>query len=473
MSELNENKDIKDVLQNTVRDFESEILQIIRGNHPAQQLKSLLEDYHYNDVASILPTLSENERKRLYTVLDNETLAEIFSYLDDPSVFAEELAKQKLADIVEEMPSDEAVEFLEELDEDKKQEIIELLEEETAKDVELISAYSEDLIGSIMTNDFVQIEFNFSIKQAMREVIKQASDVKNITTIFVTQNQTFKGAIKLRDLVIARSNTPLEDITVKEFPFLYASDQKSDVIDDVKEYCEEILPVLDADNRLIGALTSSDVLETVEEDLQDTYAKLAGLTQEEQQEESVFKSVLKRLPWLIALLVLDLFIGAYVGIFEAVVIGLPFIVCFQQMISGMSGNAGTQSLAVTVRSISEETLDKKQAIRVVTKETRIGFINGIITGAIAFIGVFIYSYFFGSTVQGDISLCLLTGMAVALALLIATTLSSFTGSIIPMLINKLGFDPAVASGPLITTLNDLVAITVYYGMALLIFTSII
>ena len=273
MSELNENKEIKEVLQNAVRDFESEILQIIRGNHPAQQLKSLLEDYHFNDIASILPFLSENERKRLYTVLDNETLAEIFSYLDDPSVFAEELAKQKLADIVEEMPSDEAVEFLEELDEDKKQEIIELLEEETAKDVELISAYSDDLIGNIMTNDFVQIEFDFSIKQAMREVINQASEVKNITTIFVTQNKTFKGAIKLRDLVIARSSTPLEDITVKEFPFLYASDQKSDVIDDVKAYCEEILPVLDSDNRLIGALTSSDVLETVEEDLQDTYAK--------------------------------------------------------------------------------------------------------------------------------------------------------------------------------------------------------
>ena len=463
---------LTDVNETAVRDFKSEIIAIVRGNHTAQQLKALIEDYHYNDLAKALEELEENERKRLYVVLDNQTLAEIFSYLDDPSAFADEITNAKLADIVDEMPVDEAVEFLEELDEDKKQDILELVEEETALDVKLVSTFDEELVGSIMTNDFVCIESGFTVKQAMREVIKQASDSSNITTIFVTQDEVFKGAIRLRDLVIARSTTPLESITITAFPFLYATDDKKQIAEDVKSYCEDVLPVLDADNRLIGALTSLDVLETVEDEQLEDYAKLAGLTQEEESDEPIFKSVLKRLPWLIVLLILDLFIGFYVGIFEAVVIGLPFIVCFQQMISGMSGNAGTQSLAVTVTLLSEEKPNKKQIIKLISKETRIGLLNGLITGAIAFVGVFLYSYFL-SAVAGNLQTCLLTATAVSCALVLSTTLSSFIASIIPVALDRLGFDPAVASGPLITTFNDVVAITVYYGSVLILFASII
>ena len=184
----------------------------------------------------------------------------------------------------------------------------------------------------------------------MRAVINQAAENDNISTVYVTEeNNVFYGAIDLRDLVIARSDTPLEKIISTSYPYLYASDIISECLEKIKEYAEDSLPVLDSDNRLIGALTSSDVVEAVDDDISEDYAKLAAVDAEPDYDRPVLKSVAKRLVWLTLLLVLDLFIGAYIGVFEAVIVGLPFLVFFQQMILGMSGNVGTQSLGVTVR----------------------------------------------------------------------------------------------------------------------------
>ena len=467
MSEnLNENQ----VVTKEELSYTEQIVALIRQNNNKLELSILLSDYHVNDIADALVLLEDSEREKVYSALSDEQLSDIFAHIENPSEIIEDMPDEKVADIIEEMASDDAIDLLEELDEDKQKGILELLDDETARDVELIAAYDEELIGSMMTNDFVCICQSESVPKTMRKVISDAGEKDNISTIFVTDNDGFyKGAIPLRDLVIARKQTPLEDIIITSFPFVYASDQIKDNLQAIKEYAEPTLPVLDDDNRLIGALTSADLIEAVDEELTEDYAKLAGLSEEALEDavekKQIFSGALKRLPWLIVLLILDLFIGAYIGIFEAVVIGLPFLVSFQQLVAGLSGNTGTQTLAMTVQLLADNSVTKKEKSSFLFKEIRVGFLIGLATGIISLILVTLYSYLVNSDLLFITHLKM--GLTVGVAMLISASVSAMTGCLIPITLHKLGADPAVASGPLITTLNDLIAITVYYGIALI------
>lgn len=448
-------------------DFSEEIIEIIK-QYNKKELSLALSDYHDYDIAKVLPLIEKQLRVKVYNALTDEELSDIFTHLEDPSLFIEELSSEKLADIIEEMDSDDAVDILEELDEQTQQEVIQLLDEETQNAVELITAYDEEQIGSLMTNDFVSVKNTYTVKQAMRAVINQAGENDNISTIFVTDKQSkYCGGIRLRDLVIARSQTPLDDIIITSFPFIYANALVSDMLADIKDYAEPTLPVLSADNRLIGALTSADVVEVIDEELTEDYAQLAGLSEEALEDalerKNIFKGALKRLPWLIILLVLDLFIGAYVGVFEAVVIGVPFLVSFQQLVSGMSGNTGTQTLATTVKMLGDGESTFKEKAKFLFKEIRVGLLIGIVTGILSFVAVTLYSYLTHST--GAFITDLKAGSSVGVAMFLSASIASITGSVIPITLEKLGADPAVASGPLITTLNDFIAITVYYVAA--------
>lgn len=455
----------------SARNFEQEIADSIKSGYTEERTKELLADYHDNDVARALPLLTKAERRLLYSALGIDRLSDVFTYLDDPEPYIEEVGSDKAADIVESMDSDDAADVLGELDEDKKQDIIRLMDEESARDLKLLEHYDEDSVGSRMTNDFVAVEKSCGVKEAMKSIIDEAAEKDNVSTVFVTDGGVYCGAFKLKDLVIARSATPLDDIVTTSFPFLYADDKIADVLSDLKGYSEACLPVLDNDNRLIGALTSADVVEAVDEEMSDDYAKLAGLSAGDDQEDGIGKNMLKRLPWLIVLLLLDLFIGAYTGIFEAAIVGLPFLVCFQQMISGMSGNVGTQSLAVSVRVLSQGA-DGKKMRKLVFKEFSVGFLNGLVTGVLSAIAVCVFCFFTKSTGE-NFSSAMTAGLAVGTAMLASATVSSLTGTLVPIFFYKVKIDPAVASGPLITTINDLAAITVYYGLAMLFFMNLL
>lgn len=456
---------------NSPREFEKEIVAAVKSGFSTEKLQEVLDDYHDNDIAHALPLLTQKERKILYVALGDERISDVFSYLDDPEPFVDEMSDAKVADIVENMDSDDATDVLDELDEERKQDIINLMDADSARDLKLISNYEEDEVGSRMTNDYVSVDRACTVKEAMKSVIGEAAENDNISTVFVTENGVFKGAFKLKDLVIARSTTPLDDIIVSSFPYLYADDKISDVLSDLKSYAEECIPVLDNDNRLIGALTSADVIEAVDDEMSEDYAKLAGLASQTEEDEKVGTGMLKRLPWLIILLVLDLFIGAYTGIFEAIIVGVPFLVCFQQMISGMSGNVGTQSLAVSVRVLSRGDADGKTIRKMVGKELLVGFLNGAVIGVFSMIAVTLFAYL--TNTAGGFSGSATAGLAVGLSMIAATTVSSLTGTLIPLFFYKIKIDPAVASGPLITTVNDLAAISVYYGTAMILFAGLL
>lgn len=450
------------------RDYETELLEIIKSDLSKSELKNRLADYHDNDIAKVFPLIAPYERKKLYKVLSNQEISDIFSYLDDVEDYVSELDNDKVADIVEEMDVDDAIDLLSELDGDKRQDIITLIEPDAKADIILVDSYEESQIGSIMTTNFISIDKNFTVKQAMRSVINQAADNDNISTIYaVDENGVFYGAIDLRDLIIARENTPLGTVISTNYPYFYALEEMGECIEQLKNYSEDSIPVLNRENRLIGVITASDLVEVVDEELGDDYAKLAGLTQEEDLDEPLFKSIKKRIPWLIILLILGVGVSMVIQSFQTFIPpSLIILYTFQSLILGMSGNAGTQSLAVTVRVLSDEKLSGKEKFRFTFKELRVGLVNGLIVGTLAFLVIGLYVQFFEPNFVNNFGV---SGFAVSacigVSLIISMLVASLDGTLIPIVFKKIGIDPAVASGPLITTVNDLLAVIVYYGIS--------
>ena len=313
-----------------------------------------------------------------------------------------------------------------------------------------------------MTTNFIVIHENLTIRQAMRELIRQAGENDNISTVYVIdKNDQFYGAIDLKDLIIAREKDALEDIISTSYPYVTDHEKIDDCIEQIKDYAEDSIPVLTEDKQLIGVITAQDLVEVVDDAMGEDYAKLAGLTAEEDLEETTTESMKKRLPWLVILLFLGLAVSTVVGVFETVVAVLPIVMCFQSLILDMAGNVGTQSLAVTIRVLMDENLTAGEKVGLVFKEMKVGFFNGLFLGIMAFIFIGLYIWLLkGNPV---VHAFVISG-CVGFSLMAAMVISSLVGTLIPMFFHKIKIDPAVASGPLITTVNDLVAVVIYYGL---------
>lgn len=359
-------------------DYVEELVNLIRSGESDEGISEKIDNYHDNDIASALDELNEKERKKLYQILGVERMSEIFAYVDDVGKYLEEIELEKAADIIENMDADDAVDVLEEVDETKRKQLIELMDEESKEDIKLICSYEEDEIGSKMTTNFIEISRRLTVKQAMRELIAKAEENDNITTIYVKDDDdTFYGAINLKDLIVARGYTDLDSLISHSYPYVRDHESITDCIEQLKDYAEDSIPVLDDDNKLLGVITAQDIVEVVDDEMGDDYAKLAGMTEEADLEEGLPESIKKRLPWLVVLLGLSLCVSTVTGLFENVISHLAIIVSFQSLILGMSGNVGTQSLAVTIRVLMDEDLSGRQKWGLIFKEARIGFCNGL------------------------------------------------------------------------------------------------
>ncbi len=479
---MDEKKDLKDELQKVQEalepenetkdqtespqhpDYTGEILELIRGNESPERLRTELEDYHEKDIAEVLEQLTVQERKKIFRVLPVSMLGEIFEYVEENmNIYLDEMNVRKAVDVLTELDADTAVEVLRSMNREKRNIMIELLDADSRKDIALIASFDEEEIGSRMSTNFILIQEGMTIKEAMRSLVGQASENDNISTIFVeAKDHTFYGALDLKDLIIARESDQLDDLIMTSFPYLYAQESIDDCIEKLKDYSESLIPLLDEQNRMLGVITSQSIIEVVDDEMGEDYAKLAGLAAEEDLKEPLRESIKKRLPWLLILLGLGMGVSTVVGLFEQVVQQLTILMIFQSMILDMAGNVGTQSLAVTIRVLMDETLTHHQKMQLVWKEARVGMCNGALLGSLSFIiiGLFIFlfkgkSLLFSFAVSG----------CIGLSLLIAMLISSLGGALVPQLFKKIGVDPAVASGPLITTLNDLVAVITYYGLS--------
>ena len=446
--------------------YEQEILNIIRSKDSPKVIGDRLKEYHAKDLGEALEILEKKERESLYRLMDVRDLSELLEYTDDAEKYLAELDLKKAAEILANMEPDEAVDILKRTDTQRKKAWVELMEPDARKKLQMLASYDEDEIASRMTTNFVSLCCNASIKEAMNSVVAQAAEHDNISMIYVLdENQIYYGAISLKSLILAREGTNLEDIIVTAYPYVYADEKIDDCLEILKDYSEESIPVLSDDNHILGVITAQDMVEVVDEEMGEDYAMLAGLTAEEDLEEPVRESVKKRLPWLVLLLGLGLLVSSVVGVFEKVVAQLTIIICFQSLILDMAGNVGTQSLAVTIRVLMDEHLTGKQKLKLVGKEIRVGFTNGLILGTLSFAGIGVYIMLFKNMAPG---MAFAISGCIGIALLMAMLVSSLVGTVIPLLFKQAGVDPAVASGPLITTVNDMVAVVTYYGLAWLI-----
>lgn len=452
-------------MENRTQDYAKEILDIIKSNVSPAVLSKSLQDFHENDLAEVLPELSSAERSKLYRIFDLDTLSDILEYTDEETAvtYLEEMNLKKAAAILSRIETNVLSDILQHFDKEKRRLLIELLDDDVRHDVEMINTFDDEEIGSRMTTNCIIINNHLSVKGAMSAMVSQAAQNDNISTIFVVNdNQEFYGAIDLKDLIIARQDHPLDELVVTSYPYVYGTALIDDCIEDLKDYSEDSIPVLDNDNRLIGVITSANIVDLVDDEMGEDYAKFAGLTAEEDLQEPLKESMKKRMPWLVILLGLGMIVSSVVGIFEKVVTNLPIIMCFQSLILDMAGNVGTQSLAVTIRVLMDESLTGRQKLELVFKEMRIGLCNGGLLGLMSFVLIGLYIWLFkGKTLVFAYAVSACIGCSLLLAMLI----SSAVGTCIPLFFKKIHIDPAVASGPLITTINDLVAVISYYGMS--------
>ena len=470
--QMTEKKKLEDVTEVQMK-YQKEIEAIVRGMSSPKVMHDRLLDYHENDIAAALEDMNPTERQRLYRILNAEEISEVLSYIDEEEIpfYLEEMDMKKKAAVVSEMDADEIADLLRQMDKKERETLTELLDEEVRHKIDLIDSFDEEQIGNRMSTNYVEIPSNVTVKQAMRELIRQAADNDNISTLYIVdENRIFCGAISLNDLIIAREDTNLEDLIVVSYPFVYATEEIADCIEWIKDYSEDSIPVLDEENRIIGVITSQDIVEVVDDEMGEDYAMLAGLTAEEDLEEPLKDSIKKRMPWLIVLLGLGLVVSSVVGMFEHVVAELTIVMCFQSLILDMAGNVGTQSLAVTIRVLMDEKLSAKDKLHLTFKEMKVGTCNGALLGIMALVFLGAYIALFKGYAIGH---AFLISGCVGISLLVAIVISSLVGTLVPILFHKIKVDPAVASGPLITTINDLVAVVTYYGLAWLLLIQLL
>ncbi len=447
-------------------DYENQILELISKTISPKALRDELEDYHANDIADAFTKLDDAAREKLFKLLDADRLAEIIPYLDadEQAGYLNSINIKKTLAILAEMEPQDAGRILKRISKTRREVIFELLDAETRRNLKRIYAYSDDEIGSQMSTDFIEIPRYYNIKETMRSLRDQAreSDTDNISLVYVVdENGLYYGAIRIQDLFAARANTNLEDIIQVNFPIVYANETIDSLMEDLKDYDEDSIPVLNNDNQIEGIITKPRLLQLFDQEMKEDYAKLAGLSAQEDLKETVFRSIVKRTPWLILLLFLSLLVSAVISMFENVVAKLTIAVVFQSLILDMSGNVGTQSLAVSIRVLADPELTRKQRWKLMLKEVRAGAVNGLIIGTGSALVLTLFIHYFSGYVwiqASAIALC------IGLAMVTAMIISSFTGTAIPIALSAWGIDPAAASGPLITTLNDLIGATTYYSM---------
>lgn len=454
--------------------FFEQIKKVILSSLSFKQKEEKLTNYHSRDISIVLQTLTSKERVETYKALGLDVTAEIFSFYDNVKDYMEELDYDFAADVLESMDSDEALRIIDELDDEYKIEILNKMEYAFKEKVTKLDAYDDDYIGSYMSDNYITVLNTDTIKTAMSKLVSEAGEHDNISILYMTDtNHQLIGTIQLKDLILARADQSLENLCMTSCPTLYDTESVSDCIDRLTDYAEDTMAVIDKDNILLGVISVSSLVHLVDEEMKDDYAKLAGLSQSEDENESTFSSIKKRVPWLIILLFLGVIVSSVIGVFEVVIAALPVVVFFQSMVLDMAGNVGTQSLAVTIRSISNDEIKRKKLWSIVFKELKLGFFNGLIIGVIGFAFVFVYLCIRQQEIVAGVGFQVLDTLKVSsitsVSLFLAMIFSGFIGTIFPILLDKIHIDPTVASGPFITTLNDVIAVVVYYGLIYIFF----
>lgn len=439
------------------------LIEQIKKENDLKKLRKLIIDYHPFDVSKTFEVLSKDERIKIYKCLDYSEIALIFEYLDENLAikYLEEMNVFEGTKIINEMAQDEAADILNEMSDGLDKRYLDNMSKLDSNHLNELIKYEDDVAGSIMGTDYIEIEIGSTIKDTMKKLVSMAPVVEVIDPLFVVDNHKLIGAIELKKLIIARSYQSIDEITDYNVISCNAFDEISNVTKKFEDYNLLALPVT-RDNLLVGVITIDDAIDEAVDDLHEDYDMMAGVKAETEGKTNLFSVVLSRIPWLITLLIVSLLISNITSKFENVIVEVTIFAFFQSMIFDMAGNAGTQSLAVTVRNISREELNTSKKIRHhLGKELLTSCLIGLILGSITFITSLLYMLITSKGIYVE----WLVALIISLSLMLSLIVTEMLGALIPIFFNKIKVDPAVASGPLITTLSDTLSILIYFGLA--------
>ena len=444
----------------TVEKYHDLLDELIRAldQKDKEGLKELFDELHSYDKAQFLMDLTPDQRK-LFKHFSDEELAEIIEELeyDEQRILIEELGFERVASILEKMSSDDAVDLLGELDEEEKLKILQLMDDKEELDIRRLMQYDEYTAGGIMTDEFVSIPITFTAEDTLQKLRRLAPKAETAYYLYVIdESGVLKGVFSLRELIIAEPDTRVEEIMFERVVSVPVDMDQEDVADIMEKYDFLALPVV-KDERILGIITIDDVIDVLQEETSEDIYKMGGISGSDADMKeistSAVKSAKKRIPWLAGLLLVGIMAGAIIEQFEATLEAVAVLAVFIPMMTGMAGNTGTQSLTVVVRGLTLGEFEDRGLLSVIRREAGVGVFIGLANGFVISIIAMVW--------QGSPML----GFVIGISLLITLFVATLAGTVIPLLIDKMNIDPAVASGPFITTVNDLIGLMIYFSIA--------
>ncbi|MGD9761638.1 MAG: magnesium transporter [Candidatus Izemoplasmatales bacterium] len=456
--------------------LEEEIINLLDTVEDEEVLKDLLDVYHNYELAKVLLILEPEKRKKLYRLLPLRKLTEVFEELTPQDAFSilSDTSLEVIVRIFKEMETDDLVDIISAI-EDKEDRItyLSLIDVHKRIVIKSLLDFDEGLVGSIMNNDFVALNRDFTVKKAIKKVVSLAPEIEFIHNVYITdQSGILEGAMSLKELISAGYDQTqiIEDLMSTNLIYVTPSTEIEDAIEIMKNYDFLLLPVVDKTRKLIGIISFDDILEALNDESDEDYSNLAGLSDVAVDEnETVFTTIKKRLPWLVILLFINLITSTIIIGFEDEIQLLPTLAIFMPLILNMAGNSGTQSLGIVIRLFATNQLNKKKAIiKHVTNEFFTGLVNGIVIAIGLFVIVILFNLIKGQDFTTGLSFALVVALSINIAIFVAT----LAGTLVPLVVNALKIDPAVASGPFITTINDILSLLIYFGLASILITSL-
>ncbi|OAN25237.1 magnesium transporter [Staphylococcus capitis] len=453
---MSNDTEIKDKVREDV--YDEELLNRLLDENDIDQFRDEFLSMHNYEQSEYFEDTDENNRQKIFEFLSPKEVANFFDQLDIDDEDYEELFDKINANyashVLEEMSYDNSVDILNKLSKPKVASLLTLMDKDEANEIKALLHYEEDTAGGIMTTEYISLKTTTPVKEALMHVKEQAPDAETIYVIFaVNEAGQLVGVLSLRDLITAENDSYIEDVMSERVISVNVADDQENVAQVIRDYDFIAVPVVDYQTHLLGIITIDDILDVMDEEASEDYSRLAGVSDIDSTSDSVIKTASKRLPWLIVLTFLGMITATILGSFEDTLSQVALLAAFIPIISGMSGNSGTQSLAVSVRNISTGEINEQSKFKLALREAGSGFLSGLVCSVVLFlIIVVIYRQHLLALIVGGSLTC-------------AMTVGTLVGSMIPLIMNKFKIDPAVASGPFITTINDIVSMLIYFGLA--------
>ncbi len=420
-------------------------------------LKEMVSEYHPSEIAILFENLPQESRERIISILPAELASEVISEMDSefhPERLLENLHPERRSEIVEELDYDDATDIISQLPEEQQQEILQELDEEDASNIRSLLKYDEDTAGGLMNTQVIKINADLYKKEAIDEIIRQSEEMEEFYTINVIDKQnTLIGIVSLKDIIKARNNVRIQQLIKEDFVYVKADTDQEEVAKLISQYNLTSIPVVDDNMHLLGRITFDDVIDVMEEENTEDILKISGVSEDEELAGNWKEAVKSRLPWLILNLGTAFLAASVIRYFDSTIARMGILAGYMVMIAGMGGNAATQALAVTVRRISLTDLTDNQAYRTVLKEFTVGLINGATIGFI----IFLFALFYDANPM--------LGLVIFIAMTGNLIIAGLAGSSIPLILKRVGIDPAIASSIIITTFTDVFGFLILLGLA--------